>query len=230
MAAMVVAVVRGAWLLADSRSFQLFGDIVDRVETTDSVVALTFDDGPTPEAAEIILSMLAENDVQATFFFNGSALLESPGLGRRFAEAGHELGNHTFSHRRMVLKSPGFIASEVERTDSLLRKAGASGTIHFRPPYGKKLALLPWYLSRRDRLTVMWDVEPDSDAAIGSDRARIVDHVRQEARPGSIILLHVMFDSRRESLAAVPGIIDALRQDGYDFVTVSELLARQGAH
>lgn len=84
--------------------------------------------------------------------------------------------------------------------------------------------LLPWHLSRLDRLTIMWDVEPDSDAGIASERSRIVDHVRREVRPGSIILLHVMFDSRRESLAAVPGIIRALKEDGYSFATVSELL------
>jgi chitin deacetylase len=224
--AALLALIAGVWTIADARSFQLFGSLVHRIETEDSLVALTFDDGPTPEVTDTVLSMLAAAGVRGTFFFMGSELERNPDLGRRYIEAGHELGNHSYSHRRMVLKSPGFIASEIERTDSLIRVAGHVGPIHFRPPYGKKLLLLPWYLWRRNRVTVMWDVEPDSYADVASDRALIVEHVRDRVQPGSIIILHVMYKGREESLAAVPGIISALREDGYEFVTVSELLER----
>lgn len=222
----LLALSIGAWKLANLRGYQLFGSLIDRVETGDSVVALTFDDGPTPEATDTILAMLAAAGVRATFFFTGSELEQNPGLGSRYVAAGHEVGNHTFSHQRMVLKSPRFIATEIERTDSLLRAEGWSGPIHFRPPYGKKLVLLPWYLSRHDRVTIMWDVEPDSYPEVGSDRARIIEHVTGRVRPGSIIILHAMYPSRRETLAAVPGIIRSLREVGYEFVTISELMER----
>src|SRR5690606_4013559 len=147
-------------------------------------------------------TILADEDVLATFFFTGSELATNPGLAERVVAAGHELGNHSYSHKRFLLRSPGFIRREVETTDSLIRAAGHRGPIHFRPPYGKKLVGLPLYLSRTGRTSIMWDVEPESDPAIGGDAGRIVEHVAGEVRPGSIILLHVMYPSRRESLAS----------------------------
>lgn len=222
----VVLVLAGARSLASSRTFQLFGDLVHRVETSDRVVALTFDDGPTATGVDSILTILADEDVLATFFFTGSELAANPGLAERVVAAGHELGNHSYSHKRFLLRSPGFIRREVETTDSLIRAAGHRGPIHFRPPYGKKLVGLPLYLSRTGRTSIMWDVEPESDPAIGGDAGRIVEHVAREVRPGSIILLHVMYPSRRESLTSVRGIVRRLRADGYTFVRVSELLDR----
>jgi chitin deacetylase len=214
----------GAWSISDSRGFQLFGDIVDRVETASPVVALTFDDGPTPAGADSILAILERQDVRATFFFTGAEMDQNPALAPRFVRAGHELGNHSWSHRRMLLRSPSFIRSEIERTDSLIRAAGHRGEIHFRPPYGKKLVGLPWYLDRTGRTTIMWDVEPDSYADVAASAEGIVAHVRERARPGSIVILHVMYPSRGESLRAVEGAIDGLRGRGFRFVTVSELL------
>jgi chitin deacetylase len=214
----------GAWNLSDARGFQLFGRIVDRVDTGSPVVALTFDDGPTPAGTDSILAILERQGVRATFFFTGAEMAENPALAPRFARAGHELGNHSWSHRRMLLRSPAFIRSEIERTDSLIRAAGHRGPIHFRPPYGKKLVGLPWYLSRTGRTTIMWDVEPDSYPDVASSAERIVSHVDERVRPGSIVLLHVMYASRRESLGAVEGVIEGLRGRGYRFVTVSELL------
>jgi peptidoglycan/xylan/chitin deacetylase (PgdA/CDA1 family) len=141
-------------------------------------------------------------------------------------EAGHEVGNHTATHRRMVLVGGGTVAEEIERTDDAIRAAGYDDEITFRPPYGKKLVALPRYLADHDRTTVMWDVEPDSGA---SDADAIVRTALEETRPGSIILLHVMYPARESSLAAVPGIVEGLRAEGYRFVTVSELLAMGGA-
>lgn len=96
----------------------------------------------------------------------------------------------------------------------------------FRPPYGKKLWTLPRYLAERDRVTVMWDVAPDS--AGNPDRDAIVEQTVRSVRPGSIVLLHVLVDSRSESRAALPLIIDRLIDSGYRFVTVSRLLAMGG--
>jgi peptidoglycan-N-acetylglucosamine deacetylase len=220
----LVASAYAAWRLADSRTFQLFGTLVDRVETSAPVVALTFDDGPTAEGTDSILSILRAEGARATFFFTGAELAENPGLAARFVRAGHEIGNHSYSHGRMVFRSPGFYRREVESTDSLIRDGGYSGAIHFRPPYGKKLLGLPWYLARNDRTTIMWDVEPDSYPEIARSADRIVSHVLDEVRPGSIVILHVMYPSRRESLRAVPGIIRGLKQRGFRFLTVSELL------
>lgn len=215
----------GVWRLSNSRTYQLFGDIVPRVRTTEKVVALTFDDGPTPAGADSILAMLERLGVRATFFVNGRDLDANPGIAERFVAAGHELGNHTWSHRMMMLRSPAFIRREVKDTDARIRQAGQPGAIHFRAPYGKKLVGLPWYLSRTNRVHVTWDVEPESFPEVDGHAGRIAEHVLERARPGSIILLHVMYRSRAESRRAVPAIVDGLRARGYRFVTVSELMA-----
>lgn len=229
LAAVFVLVVLGGaaalWQLSKSRTFQLFGRIVPRVETSQRLVALTFDDGPTPGATAEVLRLLRERGVRATFFVTGGELEQNPDAGRDIVAAGHELGNHSYSHERMVFVTPSYVSREVERTDELIMAAGYTGPIHFRPPYGKKLFALPFYLSRHDRRTIMWDVAPDSELAADADAGAITRHVLNRTRPGSIILLHVMYPSRAETMKAVPFIIEGLKREGYSFVTVSELLA-----
>ena len=225
----VIAILFFAWKLSNSRTFQLFGEIVPRVNTSVKAVALTFDDGPTTQATGEVLTILRERNVKATFFLIGAELEQHPELGKAIVSEGHELGNHSYAHKRLVLKSPSFIKEEIERTDQLIRDAGYQGTIHVRPPNGKKLVLLPYYLSKTNRKTIMWDVEPDSYTDVAEDANKIVEHVMERARPGSIILLHVMYESRIQSLRAVAGIIDGLKQQGYEFKTVSELLSTTNA-
>ena len=211
-----------AWRLHKSRTIQLMGVLVTSVQTTDSVVALSFDDGPSAPYTDSILALLAGYHVPATFFVMGTALERHAALARRMVEQGHELGNHSFSHRRMVLLSQRTIRHEVEATDSLIRNAGYTGPIHFRPPYGKRLVGLPWYLARTNRTTVLWTLEPDTRYRTATDMTR---HVLDGIRPGSIILMHVELPVRREERAALPRIIEGLRERGYRFVTVSQLLA-----
>ena len=227
VAAFVVVGLIVLWQVSRSRTFQFFGQLVPRVETSQKVVSLTFDDGPTPEATGHILSALDREHVRATFFVTGAELERNMAEGRRIVAAGHELGNHSYSHERMVLVTPSFVKREVERTDELIRDAGYRGEIHFRPPYGKKLFTLPYYLAKAGRKSITWDVEPESDPEVAANSERIAEHVLSRARPGSIIILHVMYRSRGESLKAVEKIVAGLKARGYSFKTVSELLAAQ---
>jgi peptidoglycan-N-acetylglucosamine deacetylase len=212
------------WEISNSHTYQFFGLIVPRVNTLEKVVALTFDDGPTPSGTSAILKVLDEMHVKATFFVIGAELEQNMSEGRKIVAAGHELGNHSYSHARMILVTPGFVKQEVEKTDRLIREVGYTGEINFRPPFGKKLLALPYYLSKTGRRTITWNVEADSKPEIARDAKKIIDVARSQVRPGSIILLHVMYPSRQESLKAVAGIIESLRREGYRFVTVSELL------
>jgi chitin deacetylase len=214
------------WQIGNSRTFQFFGVIVPRINTTEKVVALTFDDGPTVNGTSEILNVLEKMQVKATFFLIGGELEQNPAEGRSIVAAGHEVGNHSYSHVRMLLVSPSFVREEIEKTDRLIRASGYDKEIHFRPPYCKKLFALPWYLSRTGRKTITWDVEPDSNPKIAADATRIVEETRSTVRPGSIILLHAMYTNRQSSLQAVRGIIETLKQEGYRFATVSELLAQ----
>lgn len=221
----VLAALYGVWQLSRSRDFQLFGKIVPRIETAERVVALTFDDGPTAQYAPGVLAPLKRKKVKATFFLIGSDMEKNPDLASAIVADGHEVGNHTWSHPDMTLADTDRAREEIEPTDAAIRKAGFTGEILFRPPFGKKLIGLPLYLSEHGRTTVTWDVEPESFKDVAADPARITQHVLDKARPGSIIILHVMYRARETSRQALPDIIDGLRERGFSFVTVGELIA-----
>lgn len=223
-AVVLVAALYGTWQLSSARSFQLFGELVQRVDTDEKVIALTFDDGPSKRYTAEIVALLEQQQVKATFFITGKEAEQNPDEVRQLYQAGHQLGNHSFSHPRMLFMSPASIAEELERTDAAIRAAGYQGDIFFRPPYGKKLVMLPWYLAQQQRTTIMWDLEPETDPKFASDAQVMADYVINNARPGSIVLLHVMYQSRQASREALPLIIQGLKQKGYHFVTVSELL------
>jgi peptidoglycan-N-acetylglucosamine deacetylase len=124
-----------------------------------------------------------------------------------------------------VMKTPSFIAREIEDTDRVIREAGYRDEIQFRAPFNKKLIGLPWYLARHNRNEITWDIDPMSDRRVDHDTDRIVAFVLARARPGSIILLHPMYKGREATRAAIAPIIDELRSRGYQFVTINELLA-----
>lgn len=220
----------GLWRLSSLTDFQLFGTLVHRVETTEPVIALTFDDGPTPEKTERILQLLAEAQVVATFFLTGEEIEQHPHLLRKILKAGHQVGNHSYSHQRMLFRTPGFIAAEIEKTDALLKAAGAPEPYYFRPPYGKKLFMLPRYLEKHQRIAVTWDVAPENFGKLTQNPQLLAEYTINHTKPGSIILLHVMYDSRANTMQAVPAIIRGLKAKGFRFVTVTELLNRQSIH
>ncbi|MEV7009569.1 polysaccharide deacetylase family protein [Streptosporangium sp. NPDC051022] len=132
----------GLYQLADSRTFQLAGELISHVETDEKVVALTFDDGPDQHTGEIV-GVLAKEGVHTTFFVIGSQVRSHPEYAAALVVAGHQLGNHTYNHRRMVFVSQGTVAAEIEQTDALIREAGQKGDIPFRPPNGKKFLGCP---------------------------------------------------------------------------------------
>jgi len=115
------------------------------------------------------------------------------------------------------------VREEFEKTTQEIRRVGYTKEITFRPPYGRKLFTLPYYLSKNNVLSVTWDVEPDSILDLHSAPEVLVDYMLRHTRPGSIILMHVMFDSRNNSMEAIPGTIQGLKSKRYRFVTVSEL-------
>ena len=214
------------YLLLKNDQFQLFGEMIYRVETDQKVVALTFDDGPTPERTSQILSILDNEKIKATFFLNGKALERYPDAGRLLVNSGHEIGNHSYSHKRMVFMRYSEVAKELESTEKIIRDYGYTGQIHFRPPYGKKLISLPLYLRNNNIKTITWDVEPETWTTPRASIAERIERGISGTKPGSIILMHVMHGDNK-SMAAVTSIIQQLKTDGYQFVTVSELLQYQ---
>lgn len=213
----------GLYLLMNARCYQLLGDLVCHGANDHKHIALTFDDAPSEHTSDAVLAVLAEKNVKATFFMIGENMARHPQAAQRIAAAGHELGNHSYSHRRFLLRSPAFIAREIEDTNALIRAAGYHGPIHFRPPYGKKLLGLPWYLARHNITTVMWDSEPARHQAPTAEA--ITAAALAQAHNGAIILLHPFCaEACRAEREALPLIIDGLRAQGYTLTTVSELL------
>lgn len=218
--AVVAAALAGLWQVSRARCFALGGEIVCRVETQAPLVALTFDDGPTPLGVDAVLPVLERHGATATFFLVGKAVDARPDLARRIRAAGHELGNHSYTHQRMMLRPAAWYDSEIARTEAALARAGGGSGL-FRPPYGKKLWGLPQATRRAGLTMVMMDIEEPTT----SDPAQYAREVVAAARPGSILLMHAMFRGNRTARDALPLILDGLKAKGLRPVSVGELMA-----
>ena len=217
-----------AWNISRARGFQVFGELINRVDSVEKVVALTFDDGPwSNRFTDDVITILREHDVKATFFLNGLGIKNHPVATRKLVNAGHDLGNHSYSHKTLVLKGYKEIEEEIESTSALIRSSGFEGEIFFRAPYGKKLLVLPYYLKKNGITSVSWNIEPESYKAVRGSANAMVDHVVRNTTPGSIILLHVLGSGNGVSREALPLIISGLQARGFRFVKLPELLQKR---
>lgn len=225
-AALAVAVIGAVlWQVSRARCVTLAGSVTCRVETAKPMVALTFDDGPTPIGVESATEILDRFGASATFFLTGNEAERRPQLVRALLARGHEIGNHSYSHRQMVARSQAFYDREIARTDAVFRQAGAPETRYLRPPYGKKLIGLPRAVERHGHRMITWDVEDPPAAASPRDYA---NGIVENARPGSIILMHVMYSSNRTAREALPLVLQGLHAKGLQVVTVGRLLEEEG--
>lgn len=210
------------WFMINSTSFMLFGTIITHVDTNEKVVALTFDDGPIPGATEETLATLKQYDTKATFFVIGVEASRHMTQMKEIIAEGHEIGNHSYSHKYMAFMLPSDVSSEIEQNDTLIRQAGYAGPIPFRTPYNAKFVTLPFYLMQHQRPDISRDVVTKEGWGYSADT--VARDIVKQVKPGSIILLHPMYKHTATSRKAVAGIITSLRAEGYKFVTVSQLL------
>ncbi|HLL31082.1 MAG TPA: polysaccharide deacetylase family protein, partial [Allosphingosinicella sp.] len=222
-AALILALATAAalWAISRARCLALVGEIVCRVETEKPMVALTFDDGPTEHGVAAVLAALRTGGARATFFLIGREVSERPHLVRRIVADGHEIANHSLTHRVMIGRSAGFYDTEIRETHRRIIAAGAPAPKLFRPPYGKKLWGLPAAVRRHGYTMVMIDVE---EPEVEDPRA-YADRLVRDAKPGSILLIHLMYRANRTAREAVPLVIEGLHARGFRIVTVGELLA-----
>ena len=209
--------------IVNASTFQLFGDYVARVDTPEKVVALTFDDGPDPYHTPRVLDVLDRYQVKATFFMMGRNVERYPAVAREVLHRGHEIGNHSYSHPKLILMSPSRVRDEIERTDQLLREIGVSGDILFRPPHAAKFLVLPYVLVQMNKLSVLGDVDPEEWR--GRPAAVMTESILRQVRPGSIIGLHDPLGA--ETLRTLEDSIKSLAAQGYSFETVSQLVRRR---
>ncbi|GAA3246801.1 polysaccharide deacetylase family protein [Nonomuraea helvata] len=185
-------------------------------------VALTFDDGPGPQTARL-LDLLQKNHARATFFTVGINAAAQPALLRRMSAEGHLIGNHSWAHTDLSKQPMIKIADSVGRTEAVVEAAIGQKPTLLRPPYGAVSQELRDVAAREGVALVTWDVDT-SDQTEEKPRD-IGDRAVRQAHPGAIILMH---DIHRESVDAVPDIIERLREKGYRFVTVPELYGPAG--
>ena len=189
-----------------------------RVEATqvDKYVALTFDDGPSGRYTRQLLEGLRERDAKATFLLCGYRIAQFPGLTEQIFREGHEIGYHGYSHSSMKAMSRRDIARELADTQALLPQGCKPKFL--RPPGGEGGDSLRQVAEARQLAILSWSVDPRDWAT--RDALAVESSVLRTVRDGDIILLHDMTDS---SVRAALEIVDRLKEQGFRFVTVSEL-------
>jgi peptidoglycan/xylan/chitin deacetylase (PgdA/CDA1 family) len=187
------------------------------VQTQEKVAALTFDDGPDPLFTGTILDILKTKDVKATFFILGQNAKDNPALFKRIVNEGHEIGNHGYSHSYI----PGKLLDELIRTDELIYQLVKQHPLYYRPPGGILSKSLVQEVKNRGKILTLWSI--DSKDWQNPGPGKIVENVVKNISPGSIILLHDGGEKREQTIMALENIIERLRQQGYLFVTLSEL-------
>src|ERR1043166_5977099 len=202
------------------RNSWLFGRPIARLTTHGRAVALTFDDGPNPDATPIVLDALAASGVRATFFILGRHAERWPDLVRRVAAEGHALGNHGYYHRKLHFKSPAYVRRDLELGTQAIAQACGARPRFFRAPHGFRSPWVTPIARSLGQRTVGWSLGVwDSDRP-GADV--IADRTVSGAEPGSILLLHDgdgydPHGDRMQTAQAVPSIVDCLLSAGYRF-------------
>ena len=178
-----------------------------------NAVALTFDDGPSPDT-EQILDVLGAHEASATFFMVGREVESFPGIAQRVFAEGHEVGNHSYSHSSYLFQRASETDAQIRRTQSVISETIGVRPRMVRPPYGVRT--LAYFSATRalDLQTVQWDVAGFDWKRISP--GQIADNVLRKARPGSIILLHdgdsAKKQDRKNTVEALPLIIKGLKE------------------
>ncbi len=186
------------------------------------VVALPFDDGPWPGQTDRILDILAENEIKASFFMIGYLAERHPDLARRVAEEGHVIGNHTQSHRTLTRESGESVRQQIVDGNLTLEAITGVAPKWFRPPGG---AMDPRVLDEAQReglKLVMWDADPRDWRRPGVQP--MLEGLLKQIGPGSVVLMHDGGGDRSQTVELLPLLIEELRERGYTFVTLDDLM------
>ena len=207
-------------LLFDPRSRWLVDNQVEVPCDGHPCVALTFDDGPSPDITPRVLAILREKNANATFFVVGRQVERNPGLVRQASSEGHVIGNHTFSHPPLFcFLTPRRLREEIDRAQETIFRATGVTPRHFRSPVGLRHPLLALALDRASLRLVLWRLRTYDTRALTPDE--LCRRILEQVRPGAIVLLHDRPGPGSSAmLTALPDVIDRLRARGYEFVTV----------
>jgi polysaccharide deacetylase family sporulation protein PdaB len=186
-------------------------------------IALTFDDGPEETYTPQILEILRDKGVKATFFVVGKMAEEYPEQLKQIYKEGHVIGNHTWDHPYITELTDEQLIENVHKTSEEIEKVTGFKPNLFRPPFGEMEERQAALLHQHGYRTIMWTADTKDWSGVSAER--IVSTVKQEASPGVIVLQHnYHVEGEFGTVEALPEIIDELQAEGYEFVTVPELL------
>ena len=187
-----------------------------QAEKNKKVVALTFDDGPDGNTTPQALDILAKYKIKATFFVQGKNIAGNESILKRMQSEGHEVGNHSWNHPVLTKLSLEDAKKQITDTEDAITKVLGKSSKLMRPPYG---AISDDIRNSLDLSFIMWDV--DSLDWKSKNEAAILTEIQRQVSNGSIILMH---DIHQTSVNSLPKVIEYLQEQGYSFVTVSDLL------
>ncbi|MEH1870754.1 polysaccharide deacetylase family protein [Nostoc sp.] len=197
-----------------------------KLKANEKVIALTFDDGPSPKNTAQILEILKKNNIKATFFMVGEMVKYFPQVAKLVAADGHVIGNHTWHHWYFQMDG-ATASSEIDRTADIIYKTTGEKTTLFRPPGGFLNNGLAQYAKKEKYAVMMWSEESGDAERRSPQVPMLVKNVLKEAKPGAIVLLHDGGGNRSKSVKALPEMIAGLKTQGYRFVTIPQLLEMQ---
>ena len=207
-----------------------FGKNIVHLNTDQRIVALTYDDGPNPPYTDRLLDVLAKHNVRATFFMIGNRIERHPETVNRVIAEGHQIGNHTYSHPVLGFLPPFYVQRQIECTDDLIRQHGIVEEIAFRAPMLTRFLPVAYVLAKLGRTHISCDVWSWDWTTQNPDKITktVLKKTLSSTGTGSIIVLH---DGKAENknanrsgtIEATDRIITALKQDGYQFVRLSDV-------
>ena len=191
-------------------------------------LALTFDDGPNDPHTLRLLEILGKEGVRATFFMIGAQVERRPDIVRAVAAAGHEIGNHTYSHPLLIFRNSIEVRSEISRCEDAIRQVAGVTTRLFRPPWGGRRSSTLRAIRAAGYEPILWSASSYDWSA--KSAWQIVDNVTRQVRGGDVILLHDGDHKRPDgdrtfSVQATDELIRRYRSEGYEFVTVGEMMS-----
>lgn len=186
---------------------------------TEKLIAITFDDGPGAYTAQL-LDELAARDVKATFFVSGYRAANYPETLKRMVSEGHQLASHTQNHENLNTLSAAKIADEISRTQDYITAAGGDNPAYIRPPYGNANKTVR---AQAPSPLINWSVDPEDWKYHNADT--VCSNILAGSYDGAIILVHDIYQT---SVNGALAAIDKLLEQGYEFVTVRDLLLRRG--
>ena len=184
-------------------------------------IAMTFDDGPSPETTPRLLDILKQRNIKATFFMIGQNAERNPEIVKRILADGHEIGNHSWTHPQLAKLPDDRVTEEITKTQNAITNASGYTPKLLRPPYGSITGRQKEWIENQFGLSViLWSVDPFDWKRPGA--SVIQQRILAGARPGAIILSH---DIHKQTVDSMPATLDALAAKGFKFVTVSQLIA-----